>query len=55
MAIRVAINGFWRIGRCFLRAALEDKDIENLLKLREQNDEVKIDQFMNQKLDEIIM
>ncbi len=28
MAIRVAINGFGRIGRCFLRRAIEYKDIE---------------------------
>ncbi len=28
MAIRVAINGFGRIGRCFLRAGWEDKSIE---------------------------
>jgi len=28
MGIKVAINGFGRIGRCFLRRALEDKDIE---------------------------
>jgi len=34
---------------------LEDKDIEHLLKLKEQKEENKIDQFMNQKLDEIIM
>lgn len=34
---------------------LEDTNIEYLLKLKEQNDEEKIDQFMNQKLDEIIM
>lgn len=34
---------------------LEDKDIEYLLKLKEQNYDEKIDQFMNQKLDEIIM
>ncbi len=34
---------------------LEDNDIEALLKLKDQNSEEKIDQFMNQKLDEIIM
>lgn len=28
MGIKVAINGFGRIGRCFLRRALEDEDIE---------------------------
>ncbi|GFO69821.1 glyceraldehyde-3-phosphate dehydrogenase [Geomonas limicola] len=28
MALRVAINGFGRIGRCVLRAAAQDKDIE---------------------------
>jgi glyceraldehyde 3-phosphate dehydrogenase len=28
MALRVAINGFGRIGRCVLRAAAKDKDIE---------------------------
>ena len=28
MAIRVGINGFGRIGRNILRAALHDKDIE---------------------------
>lgn len=35
--------------------ALEDDDIKYLLKIKEQNKEEKIDQFMNQKLDEIIM
>jgi len=34
---------------------LEDNDIENLLKFKENNDEDKIDQFMSKKLDEIIM
>lgn len=34
---------------------LEDNDMEYLLKLKEKKDEEKIDQFMNQKLDEIIM
>lgn len=28
MAIRVAINGFGRIGRCFMRAAVHDPDID---------------------------
>ena len=28
MALRVAINGFGRIGRMVLRAAINDKDIE---------------------------
>lgn len=35
--------------------ALEDDDIKYLLKIKEQNKEEKIDHFMNQKLDEIIM
>ena len=27
--MKVAINGFGRIGRCFLRTTLEDKDFQN--------------------------
>lgn len=34
---------------------LEDNDVECLLKLKEKKEEEKIDKFMNQKLDEIIM
>ena len=28
MAIKVGINGFGRIGRCILRAAADDREIE---------------------------
>ena len=34
---------------------LEDIDIENLIKFKEQNEEEKIDQYMSKKLDELIM
>lgn len=38
MVVRVAINGFGRIGRCFLRAAMDDKDFGNIANIVAIND-----------------
>ena len=38
MVVKVAINGFGRIGRCFLRAAMGDKDFGNIANIVAIND-----------------
>ena len=38
MDVKVAINGFGRIGRCFLRAAMDDKDFGNIANIVAIND-----------------
>jgi glyceraldehyde-3-phosphate dehydrogenase type I len=38
MVVKVAINGFGRIGRCFLRAAMDDKDFGNVANIVAIND-----------------
>jgi glyceraldehyde 3-phosphate dehydrogenase len=38
MVVKVAINGFGRIGRCFLRAAVSDKDFGNIANIVAIND-----------------
>jgi glyceraldehyde 3-phosphate dehydrogenase len=38
MTANIAINGFGRIGRCFLRAALKDKEFQGLAKIVAIND-----------------
>src|SRR4029450_104704 len=38
MIANIAINGFGRIGRCFLRAALKDKAFQGLAKIVAIND-----------------
>lgn len=38
MVVKVAINGFGRIGRCFLRAAMDDKDFGNIANIVAIND-----------------
>ena len=38
MDVKVAINGFGRIGRCFLRAAMDDKDFGNVANIVAIND-----------------
>jgi glyceraldehyde 3-phosphate dehydrogenase len=38
MTANIAINGFGRIGRCFLRAALKDKEFQRLAKIVAIND-----------------
>lgn len=38
MAANIAINGFGRIGRCFLRAGLKDKEFLELVRIVAIND-----------------
>jgi len=38
MVVKIAINGFGRIGRCFLRAALDEKDFGNIANVVAIND-----------------
>ena len=38
MVARIAINGFGRIGRCFLRAAMADKEFGNVANVVAVND-----------------
>jgi glyceraldehyde 3-phosphate dehydrogenase len=38
MKIRLAINGFGRIGRCFVKAALKDKDFKDIIDIVAVND-----------------
>ena len=38
MKTKVGINGFGRIGRCFLRAAMQDKEFMNLVDIVAIND-----------------
>jgi glyceraldehyde-3-phosphate dehydrogenase type I len=38
MVVKVGINGFGRIGRCFLRAAMDDKDFGNIANIVAIND-----------------
>ena len=38
MVVKIAINGFGRIGRCFLRAALNEKDFGNIANVVAIND-----------------
>lgn len=38
MVARIAINGFGRIGRCFLRAAMSDKEFSNIANIVAIND-----------------
>jgi Glyceraldehyde-3-phosphate dehydrogenase/erythrose-4-phosphate dehydrogenase len=38
MTANIAINGFGRIGRCFLRAALKDKEFHGLARIVAIND-----------------
>ena len=38
MTMNIGINGFGRIGRCFLRAALKDKGFQELAKIVAIND-----------------
>src|SRR3989304_4787669 len=38
MIANIAINGFGRIGRCFLRAAMSDKEFSNIANIVAIND-----------------
>ena len=38
MVVKIAINGFGRIGRCFLRAAMVEKDFGNFANVVAIND-----------------
>src|SRR6476659_5296592 len=38
MVVKIAINGFGRIGRCFLRAAMVEKDFGNIANVVAIND-----------------
>jgi glyceraldehyde 3-phosphate dehydrogenase len=38
MKIRLAINGFGRIGRCFVKAALKDKEFKDIIDIVAVND-----------------
>lgn len=38
VVVRIAINGFGRIGRCFLRAAMADKEFGNIANIVAIND-----------------